>query len=209
MIRWLGILAQTLRSLLRTQREFAVENLVLRQQVTVLKRRHPRPRLTDSDRLFWVLLSQIWPKWRSALHLVQPATVVRWHSQGFRYYWRWKSRRRGRPKTDSHIRTLIRRMCRANPLWGAPRIHGELLKLGIAVSEATVSKYMIRRSGPPSQTWRTFLQNHAEDLIALDYFHGSNSDFPRPFRARHPAPRPTACCASRCDSESNNGMDSS
>ena len=131
---------------------------------------HPRPRLTDADRLFWVVMSQIWVDWRESLHIVQPETVVRWHRQGFRYYWRWKSRRRGRPRIDPEIRHLIRRMCRANPLWGAPRIHGELLKLGIDVSEAAVSKYMIRRRGPPSQTWRTFLSNHAKDIIALDFF---------------------------------------
>ena len=152
MIRWLWILARTLKSAARTQKELAVENLVLRRQVAVLKRRHPRPSLTDSDRLFWVLMLRIWPRWRPGLHVVQPATVVRWHRQGFRDYWRWKSRRRGWPKIHSDIRAITRRLCRANPLWGAPRIHGELLKLGIAVSEATVSKYMIRRPGPPSQT---------------------------------------------------------
>jgi putative transposase len=170
MMRWLAILAQTLRSLLLTQRELALENLVLRQQVAALKQIHPRPRLTDADRLFWVIMARVWSNWRSALHIVQPATVVRWHRQGFQCFWRWKSRQRGRPKIDPGIRALIRQMCRANPLWGAPRIHGELLKLGIDVSEATVSKYMIRRSEPPSQTWRTFLENHATELIALDFF---------------------------------------
>ncbi len=169
MIKWLGIISRTLLSALRTQRGLAVENLALRQQLAVMKRRHPRTRLTDSDRLFWVALSRVWADWRESLHVVQPATVLRWHRQGFRYYWRWKSRRRGRPRLDAEIRNLIRRMCRANPLWGAPRIHGELLKLGIDVSEATVSKYMIRRRGPPSQTWRTFLENHAREIIALDF----------------------------------------
>jgi len=120
--------------------------------------------------MFWVLLSRVWSGWRECLHIVQPETVVRWHRQGFRYYWCWKSRAPGRPKIDPEIRGLVRRICRANPLWGAPRIHGEWLKLGIKVSEATVSKYMIRRSGPPSQTWRAFLDNHASDLIALDFF---------------------------------------
>jgi transposase InsO family protein len=117
-----------------------------------------------------MLLSKIWHGWRSALHVVQPETVVRWHRQGFRYYWRWKSRGRGRPTVDPEIICLIRRMCRANPLWGAPRIHGELRKLGIDVSETTVAKYMIRRGGPPSQAWRTFLMNHAKETIALDFF---------------------------------------
>ena len=101
---------------------------------------------------------------------MQPETVVRWHRKGFHFYWRWKSGRRGRPAIDPEIRALIRRMCLANPLWGAPRIHGELLTLGIDVSEATVSKYMIRHRGSPSQTWRTFLENHAKELIALDFF---------------------------------------
>ncbi|NNE33718.1 MAG: helix-turn-helix domain-containing protein, partial [Rhodothermales bacterium] len=170
MIKWLRIVAGTLRSLLRNQRELALENLVLRQQVAALKLRRPRPRLTDADRLFWVIMFRVWPNWRSVLHIVQSATVIRWHRQGFRYYWRWKSRHRGRPQIDPEIRQLIRRMCRANPLWGAPRIHGELLKLGFDICEATVSQYMIKRTGPPSPTWPTFLDNHANDLIALDFF---------------------------------------
>jgi len=167
---WLEIIGRTLWSALRTQRDLAIENLVLRQQLAVLKQRRPRPRLTDADRLFWVVLSKIWPGWREPLHIVQPETIVRWHRQGFRYYWRWKSGRRGRPRIYPEIRDLIRRMCQGNPLWGAPRIHGELLKLGIEASEATVSKYMIKRRGPPSQTWRTFLENHAKEIIALDFF---------------------------------------
>ena len=170
MLRWLGIIGRTLWSALNTQRDLAIENLALQQQLAILKHLHPRPRLTDADRLFWVVLSQIWSGWQGSLHIVQPGTVVRWHQQGFRYYWRWKSRRRGRPRIDPEIRDLIRRMCRANPLWGAPRIHGELQKLGIEVSEATVSKYMIKRRGPPSQTWRTFLENHGKEIIALDFF---------------------------------------
>ena len=170
MFKWLGILIRTLVSAARTRQGLVTENLALRQQLAVLKHRHPRPRLTAADRLFWVLLATIWSGWRGALHIVQPETVIRWHREGFRYYWRWKSRGRGRPKIDAEIRRLIRRMSRANPLWGAPRIHGELLKLGVDVSEATVSKYMIKRRGPPSQTWRTFLDNHAKELIALDFF---------------------------------------
>ncbi len=170
MLKWLGIIGRTLWSALRTQRGLAIENLALRQQLAVLKHRQGRPRLTATDRLFWVVLSKIWPRWPESLHIVQPDTVVRWHRQGFRYYWRWKSRCRGRPGIKSEIRDLIRHMCRANPLWGAPRIHGELLKLGIDVSEATVSKYMIRHRGLPSQRWRTFLENHAKEIIALDFF---------------------------------------
>ena len=170
MLKWVGIGLGTLRAACRSRGELALENLVLRQQLATFKQRYPRPQLQKADRLFWLVLSQFWSNWRSALHIVQPATVVRWHRQGFRYYWCWKSRGRGRPKLDPEIRQLIRRMCLANPLWGAPRIHGELLKLGIEISEATVSKYMVRRRGPPSQTWRTFLENHAKDTISLDFF---------------------------------------
>jgi len=170
MVKCLGIIGRTLWSALRSHQALAIENLALRQQLAILKHRHPRPRLTDADRLFWVVLSKIWSEWRGSLHIVQAGTVVRWHQRGFRYYWRWRSRRNGRPRIDPEIRDLIRRMCRANPLWGAPRIHGELQKLGIEVSEATVSKYMIKRRGPPSQTWRTFLENHGKEIIALDFF---------------------------------------
>jgi len=119
--------------------------------------------------MFWVMLSRVWQNWRAALLLVQPATVVRWHRQGFRYYWRWKSRGRGRPRIDPEIRAPICQMCQANPLWGAPRIHGERLKLGLEISEATVSRYMIRRRGPPSPSWRSFLNNHAGEVISLDF----------------------------------------
>src|SRR3989454_6278024 len=171
MVRWLAILVRTLRSTIRTQRELALENLALRQQVAVWKVRQPRPRVTATDRLFWVVLSRLWKNWRSSLQVVRPETVVRWHRQGFRRYWAWKSRhRRGRPAIGTEVRDLIRRMSRANPLWGAPRIHGELLKLGLTVSQATVSQYMPRQRRPPSQVWRTFLKNHAQDLIAWDFF---------------------------------------
>ena len=109
--------------------------------------------------------------WRSALHVVQPATVLAWHRRGFRLFWTWKSRHRtGRPAVSPDVRALIREMCTANPLWGAPRIHGELLKLGLTVSESTVAKYMRRHPRPPSQTWRTFLTNHASQIMAADLF---------------------------------------
>jgi putative transposase len=170
MFKWLEILLGTIRAATRYRRDLALENLALRQQLAVLKYQRPRPALTDTDRRFWALLSRIWSGWRASLHIVKPETVVRWHRQGFRYYWRWKSRRRGHPKVDTEIRALIRRMCRANPLWGARRIHGELLKLGFQVAESTVSKYMVKRRGPPSQTWRAFLENHTKELIALYFF---------------------------------------
>jgi transposase InsO family protein len=152
-------------------RELALENLALRQQLAVCKARQPRPRLTEIDRIFWVLLSRLWTGWLDSLLVVRPETVIGWHRRGFGRYWAWKSRRRsGRPAVDAEIRDLIRRMSRANPLWGAPRIHGELLKLGITVSQATVSKCMVRPRRPPSQAWRTFLKNHASGLIVLDFF---------------------------------------
>ena len=153
-------------------------------------------------------MSQIWVDWRESLHIVQPETVVRWHRQGFRYYWRWKSRRRGRPRIDPEIRHLIRRMCRANPLGGAPRIHGELLKLGIDVSEAAVSKYMIRRRGPPSQRWRTFLSNHAKDIIALDFFTVPTATFRILFCPDHSEPRSAADIACQCIGASHSCLDS-
>ena len=171
MTRWLGILIGTLRSAVRTHRELALENFVLRQQLAVWKACQPRPRLTAMDRIFWVVLSRLWKSWRKSLQLVRPETVVGWHRQGFRRYWAWKSRRRrGRPAIRTELRDLIRRISRANPLWGAPRIHGELLKLGLTVSQATVSKFMVRPRRPPSQAWRAFFKNHAKDLIALDFF---------------------------------------
>src|SRR5690242_4967885 len=171
MVRRLGIVLGTLRSTVCTHRELALENLALRQQLAVWKARQPRPRLTAMDRIFWVLLLRLWRSWRDSLQVVRPETVVRWHRQGFRRYWTWKSqRRRGRPAIGMELRNLIRQMSHANPLWGAPRIHGELLKLGLTVSQATVSKYMLRPRRPPSQVWRTFLTNHAPDLIALDFF---------------------------------------
>jgi len=169
MCKWLNVIIGTLRSSIRSRHEVALENLALRQQLATLKFSGSRPRLSDSDRLFWVVLSRLWSKWTNVVHIVQPATVIRWHRRGFRYYWRWKSRPRRRPRIDTETRQLVRKMCLANPLWGAPRIHGELLKLGLNVSEATVSNYMVRRRGPPSQGWRIFLHNHSKELISLDF----------------------------------------
>ncbi|MBU1701646.1 MAG: integrase core domain-containing protein [Candidatus Eisenbacteria bacterium] len=147
-----------------------LDNLALRHQLIVLQRKARKPRLKDRDRLLWSLLARFWTDWRRHLILVQPETVIRWHRQGFRRYWRWKSRGPGRPKVPQEIRDLIRQMSQANLLWGAPRIHGELLKLGIEISQAVVSKYMVRRRKPPSQTWRTFLSNHAKDIVSIDFF---------------------------------------
>src|SRR5712692_6901861 len=148
-----------LRSALSTRRDLLLEHLALRHQLGVLARSHRRFR--PSDRLLWLCLRRVWPRWRDALVLVQPATVARWRRQGFRGCWSRHSRRRpGRPRIDSQLRALIRRMATENRLWDAPRIHGELLKLGIAVSERTVSRYLPDRLMTPSQTWRTFFANH-------------------------------------------------
>ena len=162
----------TLQSCARSRAALQLEVLALRHQLQVLPRsRPPRPRLAWADRLLWVWLSRIWSQWRSALVIVKPETVIAWHRQGFRLFWTWKSRRRtGRPTVAPEVRTLIRTMSDTNPLWGAPRIHGELLKLGIDVSQATVTKYMVRRRQPPSQTWRTFLANHMGQMMAADFF---------------------------------------
>ena len=128
---------------------------------------------TASDRVFWLALRRCWPRWKETLAIVQPETVIRWHREGFRRYWRWKSRRRaGRPSTTAEIRALVRRMAAENPTWGAPRIHGEILMLGLEVSERTVSRSMPRRPARPDarQRWRTFLANHREVIAAIDFF---------------------------------------
>jgi transposase InsO family protein len=158
--------------LFRSRATFEAENLVLRQQILVLRRTAPK-RLSFNalDRLIFVGLYRLFPVVRSALAVVRPETVVRWHRAGFRAYWRWKSRpRSGRPKVPFEIRQLIRDMSLANPLWGAPRIHGELLKLGIDIGQTSVAKYMARRRRPPSQGWSTFLRNHADGIAAMDLF---------------------------------------
>ncbi len=162
----------TLGGCVRSRAALQLEVLALRHQLHVLGRsRRSRLRLSRADRLLWAWLSRVWPEWRAALVIVKPETVIGWHRRGFRLFWTWKSRRRnGRPTVPPDVRTLIRTMSDANPLWGAPRIHGELLKLGFDVCQATVAKYMIRRRQPPSQTWRTFLANHRRQLVAADFF---------------------------------------
>src|SRR5215469_11294956 len=168
-LRWLGIL---IRAAVRRRCDLALENLALRQQLAVLKRRKRVPRLRRKDRLFWVMLSRIWAPWRRALHLINADTVVGWQRKGFRIYWSRVSRRKsgGRPPASPDVTALIRRMAAANPYWGAPRIHGELLKLGLEISERTVSRLMPKYRKPPSQTWRAFLNNHVQDLVSVDFF---------------------------------------
>jgi hypothetical protein len=167
LVRWIvSVVARRLRSRAAVE----LENLALRHQLRVLRRQRPgRPRLFAIDRLLWIWLYRIWPGRLDAMVLVKPATVVQWHREGFRLFWRWRSRS-GRPSVEREIRALIRQMSRANPLWGAPRIHGELLKLGIEISQATVAKYMVRRRGRPSPTWRSFLCNQAQGIAAIDMF---------------------------------------
>ena len=166
------LLLRTAGSALRRRGYLLAENLVLRHQLAVLQRGPGRPRLRQTDRLFWVLVRKFWNGWQGALVLVQPATVVRWHRQAFKSYWTRISRRgrRGRPPVSREIRELILRMAKANPLWGAPRIHGELLKLGIEVSQSTVGRLIPRRGKPPSPSWRSFLDNHVPELASVDFF---------------------------------------
>ena len=166
-------LLATLAGLLRSRALLHMEILALRQQLAmVTERNHKRLRFHRRERLFWVLLYRVWPGCLQALHVFKADTLVRWHRKGFRHYWAWKSRRRrgGRPPVAGEVRELIRRMSRDNVGWGAPRIHGELQMLGINIAQATVAKYMIRRRKPPSQTWRTFLDNHVRDLASIDFF---------------------------------------
>jgi putative transposase len=160
---------------LSSRSDLLLENLALRQQLAVLKQRHPQPRFVSSDRLFWVLLRRFWCGWKQALILVQPATVIRWHRAGFRAYWTWLSRHRARPGRKCvgvELRKLIFRMVAENPSWGAPRIHGELTMLGFDVSERTVLRWMRKapRSPEPAKRWATFLSNHREALAAMDFF---------------------------------------
>ncbi len=169
------LLKLILNILLRPQKDsdLALENLALRQQVAIMKQSVKRPQLRSRDRFFWIILSRFWNNWREALVIVKPDTVVRWHKKGFKIFWKLKSRRKGlgRPPISPEIRDLILKMANANPLWGAPRIHGELLKLGIEISERTVSNLMSRRKPkPPSQTWRTFLKNHMKNMVSIDFF---------------------------------------
>jgi putative transposase len=168
----LSALYQLFRGLLVPRLVLVTENLALRQQLLVLHRSSNRPRLRHRDRLFWVALSQLWRDWRSILVIVKPETVIKWQRQGFKCYWRWKSRagRVGRPKIDQEIRDLIRRMSRENPLWGVPRIQAELHLLGYEIAESTVAKYRLRSRQPPSQTWKSFLRNHAGQIAAIDFF---------------------------------------
>jgi len=168
----MGTLFTLVRSLCTSKAELALEVLAIRQQLAVLKRKHPRPRLNEFDRMFWVALKDQFVAWANALIIVTPDTVVRWHREAFRKHWARKSARPpGRPETSKEIRDLIRKMATANPTWGVARVHGELQKLGIEVAERTVARHMPKKPRPaPSQTWRTFIKNHLSQLVAVDFF---------------------------------------
>src|SRR5580693_9391300 len=164
----LAVLTSPFKSRIRLE----AENAVLRHQLIILRRRvRSRAQPTNSDRWFLVQMDRWFPSILKVLTIIRPETLVRWHRAGFRRYWRWKSNSRGgRPRIEMEVRGLIRQMSTENQLWGAPRIHGGLLKLGFSVARSTVAKYMVKRRGPPSQGWRTFLRNHAADIAAMDLF---------------------------------------
>src|ERR1700730_1953635 len=169
MIGLFCVVVAVLGSPFKSKLRLEAENAVLRHQLIVLRRGlHGRVRLTNPDRWFFVELYRWFPSILKVLTIIRPETLVRWHRAGFRRYWRWKSRPQGgRPQIDTELRVLIRRMSVENPLWGAPRIDGELLKLGFAVAQTSVAKYIVKRRGPPSQGWRTFLRNQAPYIAAM------------------------------------------
>ena len=183
----LFIILRTLISALHSQRALIIENLALRHQLSVLQRTAKKPRLRQSDRALWVLLSRFWNGWRDSLTIVQPETVIRWHRKGFRLYWRWKSRSKGsgRPKVSREIRNLIRQMSEANPLWGDPRVHGELLKLGIEIGQATVSKYRFAIESRPRRP-------------GVRFWRATRRRSPRSTSSRSRPPRSACCLCSSC-----------
>ena len=170
MLAILQMFGMLVAAVFKSRTRLEAENLFLRHQLNIaLRRAPPRLRLRGSDRALMVWLVRLWPSLLGAAQAVKPETILRWHRVGFRAYWRWKSRRKaGRPRIDRGLRDLIQRMNQENPLWGASRIHGELLMLGFNVAQSTVSKYMQRGGRPPSQSWKTFLRNHAEAIAAID-----------------------------------------
>ena len=172
MVALICFVLAVLASPFKSKNRLEAENAVLRHQLVVLRRKlKGRARLTNNDRWFFVQMYRWFPPILKIVTIIEPETLVRWHRAGFRRYWRWKSRSRGgRPQIDAELRALIRHMSMENLLWGAPRIHGELLKLGFSVAQSTVATYMVKRRGPPSQGWRTFLRNHAPDIAAMDLF---------------------------------------
>jgi putative transposase len=175
MIQLALIVLSYLRAFFRSRHDLGLEILALRQQLAVFRRRHPQPHLKRRDRLFWVALQSLWARWSDALIIVKPETVVGWHRAGFRLYWRFRSRfpRLGRPRIAANVHEMVKRMAKENPTWGAPQIHGELLKLGIRISERTVSRHLEHRtpgSDESRRKWLAFLKNHREAIAAIDFF---------------------------------------
>ena len=172
MIALLCFVLTVLASPFKSKSRLEAENTALRHQLIVLRRQIPgRVRVTNGDRLIFIQLYRWFPSILNVLTIIQPETLVRWHRAGFRCYWRWKSLSRGgRPQIETELCALIRKMSLENPLWGAPRIHGELLKLGFEIAQSSVAKYMVKHRGPPSQGWGTFLRNHAPEIAAMDLF---------------------------------------
>src|ERR1019366_6883480 len=191
MLRLLRVLFVLANRSLYTRRDLLLENLALRQQLGALTRRHPQIRLAASDKLLWVILRRLWPRWKQALILVRPETVVGWHRAGFKLYWTWLSRHRsaaGRRCVSKELRQLIFRMVAENPTWGAPRIHGELKMLGLDISERTVLRWMQRapRNPQPAKRWTAFLNNHRDSCIVI----GACRLLPEIFRPESPRPAP-------------------
>ena len=209
MVEFLIKLLLVARSRLRSRARLEAENLVLRQQVIVLSRKsRSRVWLRNIDRLIFVWLYRLFPSILNAITVVKPETVIGWHRRGFRAYWRWKSRRRGgRPRIDREIRDLIRRMNKENPLWGAPRIHSELLMLGIEVAQSTVARYMTKRHGPPSQGWKTFLRNHVRWDRVHRSVRGPHYLLQAALRPGNSSPRPKTTCHNQCDEQSYRRVD--
>src|ERR1700721_2538846 len=198
-----------LASRFKARATLEAENLVLRQQVIVLRRRTlKRPHLNNTDRFLFVWLYRWFPSVLEVVAIVRPETIIRWHRAGFRAYWRWRSRNRvGRPKVSAELRTLIGEMSRANALWGAPRIHGELLKLGFEVAQSTAARYMCRHSRPPSQGWRTFLSNHADGIAANRPLCPADDRIRNSVLSCHCAPRTTTLGVVWRDGKPNRGVD--
>ncbi len=161
----------TITLLFKSKTTLQMENLLLRKQIEILMRRQKRPRVNNRDRIWMVLISMVCSQWQKAFMIFKPETLIRWHRSGFKLFWRWKSgKNRGRKPIDKDLKYLIRRMAKENPLWGAPRIHGELVKLGFNVSQSTVSSYMPKKKKQSSQTWITFLHNHLKETVSIDFF---------------------------------------
>ena len=209
MIALIRFLLAILTSPFKSKSRLEAENAALRQQLVVLQRKvKSRVALSNGDRLFFVQLYQWFPSILEIITIIQPETLVRWHRAGFRRYWRWKSRRRGgRPQIQTELRTLIRQMSAENRLWGAPRIHGELLKLGFEVSQSTVAKYMVRRRGPPSQGWRAFLAQPCAAYRRNGFVRCPDHRLRPALCLRHRPARPQNPCLDQCHQTSDSGMD--